>query len=166
MSLLWLPATAHGQGSPADTQTLRMIVPQAVAIISPGDVSMTHDLQEAPQSFPPQIWRVRGNISRGVSVHFHVNSAFVHEADATLKRDAILNLTTGQTIGPADWIVTTPHDQTNFAIGDDDATVSARSDDAGGAHMLLGITFVTGTIELLREGEYQLLVTGTIAANQ
>jgi len=127
---------------------------------------MTHELEERTQSFPPQIWRVRGNVSRGITVNFHVDNPFVHELDETLQRDAILNLASGQTIGPGRWTITVPNDQTNYAIGDGAATVSARSDDAGSADMLLGIAFVTGQIDLLREGEYHLVVTGTVAANE
>lgn len=160
------PVSARPPRRSYDSQRLRMVVRQSVAIIAPGDISLVHDLQEQSQTFPSQLWRVRGNVARGISVNFRVDRPFVHVSEEDLQCDAILNLALGRTIGPGDWTITTPYDQTNHVRGNDDATVSAQSDDSGGAEMLLSVTFVTGPVELLREGAYELVVTGTVAANQ
>lgn len=175
-AILTLAFTLHGSvlyarypgssRSASDSQRLQMIVRQSVAIVAPDDLSITHDLRGGPQEFPIQTWRVRGNVARGITVNFHVDRPFVHESVDDLQCDAILSLTTGRTIGPGDWTVTTDYDQTNYARGDGDATVTARSNDAGGAEMLLSVTFVTGPVALLREGAYETVVTGTVAANQ
>lgn len=152
-------------GQTTDTQAYTVTVPQAISVVAPAAASLTHDLTANPQSFDPQTWVVRGNSTTGVTVNFGVTDVFVHSTDSAFKRDVQLGLATGATQGPATWTITTASDATSLSTGDTDATVTAASDDVGRADMALTVTFITGDIGTLLEGDYVATVTGTVAAN-
>lgn len=148
-----------------DSQIFTVRVPQNISITAPSDVLINHDLTSADQAFGAQAWDVRGNTASGVTVNFAVNSPFVNQTNNTFKRDARLSLAKGTTTGTANWTVTTATDQTNYTGSDNSATVTASSDGAGRANMLLTVTFVTGDIGSVLAGDYVTTVTGTVTAN-
>jgi len=147
------------------TQSYTVTVPESISVVAPAAATLAHDLTANPQSFAAQTWVVRGNSTTGVTVNFGVTDVFAHTVDPSFKRDVQLGLATGATQGPATWTITTASDTTAIATGDTDATVTAASDDVGRADMALTVTFVTGDIGTLLEGDYVATVTGTVAAN-
>ena len=163
LAVLTLNGTAFSQLTA--TQDFTVTVPQAISVVSPGAASLNHDLSANPQSFAAQTWVVRGNSTTGVTVNFGVSDVFVHTVNATYRRDVQLALAAGATQGPATWTITAPSDVTALGTGDLDATVSAASDDVGRADMELTVTFITGDLGTLLEGDYLTTVTGTVAAN-
>lgn len=163
LAILAAGGTVFGQTT--DTQTYTVTVPQAISVVAPAAASVNHDLTANPQNFSPQTWVVRGNSTTGVTVNFGVSDVFVHTGDSSFKRDVQLGLAAGATQGPATWTITTASDTTALATGDTDATVTASSDDVGRADMALTVTFITGDLGTLLEGDYVTTVTGTVAAN-
>ncbi len=157
--------TGVAVGQTTDTQTYTVTVPETISVVAPSAATLNHDLTANPQSFDAQTWVVRGNSTTGVTVNFGVTGVFVHTVDGSFQRDVQLGLSTGATQGPATWTITTASDATALATGDLDATVTAASDDVGRADMALTVTFVTGDIGTLLEGDYVATVTGTVAAN-
>ena len=63
------------------------------------------------------------------------------------------------------WTVSTASDQTNYAGSDNVAAVQATSSQPGKATLALSVTFITNTYSTLLQGDYQIDVVGTIAAN-
>jgi hypothetical protein len=153
------------QAQTTDSQAFTVRVPQNISISAPSDVLINHDLTNADQAFGAQAWDVRGNTPSGVTVNFSVTSPFTNQTNNTFKRDARLSLVKGTTTGTANWTVTTATDQTNYTGSDNGATVTASSDGAGRANMLLTVTFVTGDIGSVLAGDYVTTVTGTVTAN-
>jgi hypothetical protein len=158
-------SSAVVQGQTTDSQLFTVRVPQNISISAPSDVLINHDLSNTDQAFAAQAWDVRGNTATGVTVNFSVNTPFIHQTNNTFKRDAKLSLAKGTTTGTANWTVTSSTDQTNYAGAKNNATVTAASDGAGRANMLVSVTFITGDVGSVLAGDYVTTVTGTVSAN-
>jgi hypothetical protein len=152
-------ASAQTTGS----QAFNVVVPRSLTITAPSaSTSIDHNLTADPQSFPAQVWAVRGNLRTGVVVNFTTSAPFVHTADPNFKRNAKLDLAVGSSQGV--WTVDKPSDTTAFATGDNDAQVSVSSTGVGRAELNLTVSFLTDDLATLAEGNYATTVVGTIAA--
>ena len=149
-----------------DSQTFRVNVPNNISITAPSAlVVLTHDETDNDQAFPGQLWDVRANSILGATVTFSTNQPFVHTADWTFVRNARLDLAISSSSGPANWTVVVASDQTNYTAWDGIATVQAVSNRPGRATFDLAVTFITTQWDTLAAGDYETVVTGTIAAN-
>ena len=154
-------ASAQTSGS----QGFTVVVPRSLTITAPSaSTSLDHNLTATPQSFPAQMWAVRGNLRTGVVVNFTTMTPFVHTEDSNFKRNAKLDLAVGSAQGPATWSVDKASDTTAFASGDNDAQVSVSSSGVGRADLNLTVSFLTDDLGTLAEGNYATTVVGTIAA--
>lgn len=63
------------------------------------------------------------------------------------------------------WAFETNADQTDYAIGDEVATVQVTSETAGVALIFMNVDFITGDVSTLAGGNYEVTVTGTISQN-
>ncbi len=148
-----------------DSQRFVVAVPGNVQIIAPPDILVVHNGGNADEVFPPQLWEVRGNVVNGVTTNFEVMQPFVHSIDPTLMRDARLDIVISSTLGPANWIVSTASDVTDYQNGDNDALVQITSDFVGWAFVDLTVTFRTVAFAQLMAGSYETTVIGTVTEN-
>jgi hypothetical protein len=159
-------SSAYGQVTA--TERFRVTIPSNLSITAPAALaSLTHDESSNNQVFGAQQWNVRANRAVGATVTFSTNQAFTHTTNSSFKRDARLDLAIASSDGPALWSIINPSDQTNYAAGvpDEVAVVQARSVLPGRATFNLTVTFITGVYETLAEGDYEMVVTGTVASN-
>lgn len=155
-------ATAQTTGS----QQFTVIVPTSISITPPNEaVEITHDLSDDPQTFPPQAWLVKGNVGSGVNVSFTATTPFIHAGNLSSKRDLQLDVAVGTSQGPAIWTVGTATASTNYAGGENTATVSVSSNAAGRATLDLTVNFITDDFGTFANGAYVSTVVGTVAAN-
>lgn len=158
-------AQINGPSQRNARQNFRVIIPSNLSIISPDDVTLTHDETNANQRFPSQLWTVVGNNMTGVSVSFSALKPFTHTNDPRYKCDARLGLAINSSNGPGAWTMTQVNDVTDHANGDNTATVSAVSNGTSHARFDLGVNFITGTYGSFPSGVYETTVVGTITAN-
>jgi hypothetical protein len=157
---------ASAQAQVSDTQGFTVRVPNRLTITPPAPaVSITHDETANDQTFAAQQWAVKANSRDGATVVFSTDQAFTHTADASFKRDAKLDLAIASSSGPASWTLAVASDQTDHAASDEIATVQAGSTAPGKADFDLTVTFITGDLDTLAEGDYSLTITGTLTAN-
>lgn len=147
------------------SQKFKVVVPTSISITAPDEVELTHDETDGNQAFPQQLWIVKGNTLTGVTVSFTTQSAFTNVTDPTFKRNALIALSVGSSLGPATWSVTQASDQTNYALNDENAVVQASSNGVGRAVFNLAVTFITDTYGTFAEGDYETTVVGTVTAN-
>jgi hypothetical protein len=148
-----------------DTQRFTVTVPSTLSITGPADQTLTHDTTNNNQVFAPgsntaNHWAVQCNSGAGATVNLRTNTPFTHTSNSAYKRDAKLDLAVS-----AIWTVSTASDQTNYAGSDNVANVQATSSQPGKATLALSVTFITNTYSTLLQGDYQIDVVGTIAAN-
>ncbi|MBC7966909.1 MAG: hypothetical protein H7Z17_13405 [Fuerstia sp.] len=163
-----------GMAQTTDTQRFTVTVPSTLSITGPADQTLIHDTTNSNQVFSPGAlpanhWAVQCNSNAGATVNLTTSTPFTHTLNGTYKRDAKLDLAVSSSDndggGSPVWGVTTPSDLTNFAGADDIASVQATSAVAGKATLALTVTFITNTFSTLLQGNYQIDVVGTIAAN-
>lgn len=157
------PTRAHAQHSASQRYVVH--VPPKVSIRAPAEAVLTCDRGMEVQSFPSQQWEVAGNSHGGVTTVFSTNQAFTNDADSTCKRDAAIQLRIAETHGPATWRLEAPASQTDYAHGNETALVQASSDSAGHAKFDLNISFLSGSDETLKDGNYSLTVTATVTSH-
>lgn len=152
-------------GSRNAKQKFRVVIPTNLSIISPDDVTLTHDETNANQQFPTQSWSVLGNNRTGVSVSFTASTPFTNIDDSRYKCDTSLALAINSSTGPGAWTMTQVNDVTDYANADNTATVSAVSNGSSRARFDLGVNFVTDTYGSFPSGIYETTIVGTITAN-
>lgn len=110
-------------------------------------------------------WRARSSSTTGSTVTFETNHSFWNTTAPEIKRDAILRLTRLQGPPTGGWTITVAEDQTDYASGDEVASVSMASVGPGMQMVRMEVEFITGNLSTLRGGNYELVVTGTITQN-
>ncbi len=156
-----------------DTQRFTVTVPSTLSITAPADQSLTHDTTDNNQVFSPgslaaNHWAVQCNSSAGATVNLRTSTPFTHTSNSTYKRDAKLDLSVSSSDNSSSgaiWSIATASDQTNYVASDNIASVQATSAQPGKATLALSVTFITNTYSTLLQGDYQIDVVGTIAAN-
>lgn len=162
-----------GMAQTTDTQRFTVTVPSTLSITGPADQTLIHDTTNSNQVFSPGAlpanhWAVLCNSAAGATVNLTTNTPFTHTTSNTYKRNAKLDLAVSSSDNngaSAIWGVTTATDQTNFGGADNNASVQATSAMPGKATLALTVTFITNTYSTLLQGDYQIDVVGTIAAN-
>ncbi|MCA9036075.1 MAG: hypothetical protein KDA91_13150 [Planctomycetaceae bacterium] len=161
-------------GQTTDTQTFTVTVPSALSIVAPADRQLNHDTTNNNQVFVPGAdvanhWAVMCNSGAGATVNLTTSTPFTHTTNSNFKRDARLDLAISSSdndgTGSAVWTVSTATDTTDYAGADADASVQATSAAPGKATLGLTVTFITDTYSTLLQGDYEIDVVGTIAAN-
>lgn len=114
--------------------------------------------------FAPERWTVTQTSSAGATVTFTTEQAFTSTISSSLKRDARLDLALASSDTRSGRAVSVASDQTSYASASEVAKVQASSTAPGSAAFDLTVTFVTGDVFTLEQGDYVTTVTGTIAA--
>lgn len=157
--------TAAAVAQQSATQKFTVTVPTNISITAPADATLTHDESDNDQTFAAQQWQVFGNGQAGVSVTFSTATPFIHTTLPSFERDAELGLALNSNTGPAAWSIDTATDVTDYANGDDVATVAASSDGVGRGTFDLSVKFITDTFGSFASGDYETTVTGTVTSN-
>lgn len=162
-------ALGYGQTAFAQTQDDQLFVvtvPSLLSITAPANqtIDTTLDQTDGNKVFTPagpvDHWAVTCNNSNGASVDLTALTPFINGAS---QRDAQLDLAIGS--GGPNWTVSTASDATDYALGDTTATVQAASSAPGNGGLALTVTFINTTYGDLTEGNYSMIVRGTISAN-
>lgn len=130
-----------------------------------GPASATHPLTADNVVLADSRWRARSSSATGSTVTFATNHSFWNTTDGTTKRDAILRLTRLQGPRSGGWEIDIAQDQTDYANGDEVATVTMSSTAPGMQVARMEVEFVTGDLGTLKNGSYELIVVGTIGQN-
>lgn len=155
-------------GALADLQVYKVVVSPRLELIAPKIwmIKAYPGTGSADIVFPPQVWRARGNATRGCTVTFETSTAFRHTTTPTSKRDAKLDISSVSAVsGPGVWTTTLASSTTNYRTGNEQARVRVSSNNSGEAQIRVSVTFLTGAPGTLQEGDYQTTVVGTITAN-
>lgn len=130
-----------------------------------GPTSAVHPLTNANVVLSDSRWRARSSSSTGSTVTFATNHSFWNTTDGATKRDAILRLTRLQGPPTGGWNIDVAQDQTDYTNGDEVATVAMSSMAPGMQMARMEVEFVTGDLNTLQNGNYELTVIGTIGQN-
>lgn len=159
-------------GQEQDSQTFVITVPSEISIQAPTpNVNIVHSGIDADQPFPSQQWVVLGNVARGVTVTFTLESPFVTGLGNAnhLRRDAALTIQPTTTNGPATWTGAVSTISTDIVNGKTLDSWQTVSDDVGTATFDLNMTFLNnlagGGSGTFAAGVYQTTVTGEITEN-
>ncbi len=125
----------------------------------------THPMTGANVTFSNQLWFARTSSGTGSTVRFSTDHAFHHVSSPSFKRDARLRLTRISGTASARWRFDSFDDQTNYAAGDETATVQVSCQSPGNAVIFMNVYFVTGNLATLQGGQYEMTVVGTISEN-
>lgn len=124
-----------------------------------------HPNTSANVVFNNSLWWARTASSTGSTVTFATDTPFQHTTNPRYQRDARLRLPRMFVSPGAGWQFDTQVDQTDYAAGDDIAMVQVSSTGPGVALIFLEVTFITGDVNTLPGGLYDVTVTGTISQN-
>jgi hypothetical protein len=162
--VLGLLASSFGSILFADepAQVFSVSVPVESSVRPPSDVTVTHDLTDNDQQFPPQTWNVGSNSQTGLVVDFTVESAFTHHVNAESKSNAILSVDVASSSGPGKWFATKVADRTDVASGDESASVRVESDNVGSAAINLNVGFDESDQFEALPGTYRTTVVATL----
>ncbi len=155
----------HQPARQTASQRLFVRIPAHVSVTAPRTAVLTHDLTSDPQVFPPQRWTVSSNIPGGVSVVFSTDHAFTSDADASLRRDAVVELAVSASEGPGEWTILLSGGRTDYGAGQEQALARVESRGAGRADLTLGVQFLGQPVDELPPGKCSLTVTATVTAN-
>ncbi len=162
MLLLWLTTSAAAQ----DNVRYRVHIAPHMEIRALGQArSATHPMTAANLTFNNQQWHAVTLSGTGSTVRFTTDHAFRHATDFSYKRDARLQLTRIVGTSSARWQFDTVTDTTNYAAGDETATVQISSRGPGVANISMNVIFMTGSLASLKGGQYDMTVVGTISEN-
>ena len=158
---IFIAKSAHGQVS---TNSYEVYVPPYMSLYQYfPDRSSDHPGTSANVQLPSSLWVARTANPEGVTVTLTTSQPFQNLTDPGVQRNAYLRMP--GFFGFGGWSIDTPMDQTDYAIGKYDATVKASSTNAGFAWLPLEVTFLTGDVNTLAGGTYELTVVGTISGN-
>lgn len=158
----WLAPTASAQ----DEKRFKVHVPPFMQLVAvSADGLKTHPMTGSDVTFSNQRWRARTSSATGSTIRFSTDHAFRNLTSPAYKRDVRLRLTRIVGTGRAGWAFDTITDTTDYANGDEIATVQVSGNGPGTASFFMDITFITGNLSTLAEGQYQLTVVGTITEN-
>ena len=149
-----------------DSTDYTVVVPAAMSLEAlRGPAVAVHPLTTANVVLTDSRWRARSSSPTGSTVVFQTDHSFWNQEDPAFKRDAIIRLTQLQGPPQGGWTINVAQDQTNYAGGDEVATVSMSSTAAGMQMVRMEVEFITGDLPSLRTGDYLLTVIGTITQN-
>ena len=111
------------------------------------------------------LWWARTASGSGSTVTLFTDQAFQNVGNADYKRDVGLRIPRMYVSPGSGWTYARTADQTDYAAGDEVASVQVSSESTGTALILLQVTFVTGDVSTLAGGRYEVTVTGTISEN-
>jgi hypothetical protein len=117
-----------------------------------GAKAATHPMTAANVTFVDERWQARTSSGTGSTVRFTTDHAFRHLTDASYKRDAQLRLKRLTGSSNSGWKFDTVTDTTNYAIGDETATVQVSCTAPGVANIWMDVTFITGSLATLKGG--------------
>lgn len=142
-------------GNTACAQSITAAAPQTI----------THNRSDAPQIFSEVAWQLLSGLDElGYTAQWSCGP-FQHTDQGTLRADSKLEIRVLASGGSANWTVVASGDQTDYAGGDQTATVAAQSSAIGDGEVGLTVTFVNLDFSTLAAGNYTMTVTGTLTAN-
>lgn len=130
-----------------------------------GPRTATHPMTAANVTFANQNWQAKTSSGTGSTVQFQSDHAFHNPPNAIYKRDVRLQLTQISGTASSGWQFDTVADTTNYAAGDETATVEVSCRRPGNAIIKMNVIFITGNLATLMGGQYQMTVVGTISEN-
>ncbi|MCA9000141.1 MAG: hypothetical protein KDA80_24300 [Planctomycetaceae bacterium] len=167
---VWAQAETQGPETPI-RQTFRLTIPADISLTCPDtDVDMEHSGQDQDQRFPRQVWSVRGNTPRGVTLSFTLDGPFRTGAGDQdhLRRDASarLILTRQFNDGPFRWTDRNGRLDTDIARGKFSDSWQTRSIGVGAALIHVDMTFINRLngdgLDSYAGGEYITTLTGEV----
>jgi hypothetical protein len=166
VTIALVPAMSHGQEMQESKQQFRVSIPSRMIVSAPTKMLTTSKIgSDGNQVFAGQRYTVSANSIRGANVSFSADRAFTNTVDPLLKRDVRLDLAIASSDGPASWALQILRDQTNYAAGDEVATVKAASQRPGNAAFELTITVIMDSDSHLAEGDYEMNIAVSLTAN-
>jgi len=153
-----------------DSQEFVVVVDPVLSISAPDHDTIYHDTNSTDQEFPTAQWTVACNNQQGAVVDFTTTDVF---ANGNVRRDLRMSLSVTSTDadGIGDVWAVNPALSTfssftifNFPIIRN-GRVQAVSSRPGNATLGLDLVFRATNYARLRQGNYTVVVTGTIAAN-
>lgn len=130
-----------------------------------GEQFMNHPQTGGDLTFTNSIWWARTSSATGSTVLFSTDHAFQNESDPAYRRDVRLRSPRMFVTPGAGWKYDRFVDQTDYAVGDEVASVQVSSSRSGSALIYLEVTFLTGDLATLKGGDYVVTVVGTISEN-
>ena len=134
------------------------------SVTAPAQQSITHNGADAPQQFSEVVW----NLITGPDVAGYITEwscgPFVHSVNANLKADSELRVRVLSSEGQANWTTIVASDQTDYAAGNQTASVVLQSSSVGDGQAGLTVTFLNSDFSKLGAGDYTITVAGTITA--
>lgn len=127
------------------------------------DRTQNHPGTSADVPLGSSLWIGRTASNTGSTIRLATDTPFQNLTNPNAKRDA--HLFVPGYFGFGNWSADTAVDQTDYAIGKNDAAVEFSSTGPGIIWIPLRVTFLTGNVNTLAGGTYQITVTGTITAN-
>lgn len=124
-----------------------------------------HPLTPADIQFNNSLWWARTASATGSTVTFTTDTVFEHTTNPAYKRDVRLRLPRMFVSPGSGWQFDTQVDQTDYEAGDEIAMVQVSSTGPGVALIFMQVTFITGDVNTLPGGQYDVVVTGTISQN-
>lgn len=129
------------------------------------DRTATHPMTGSNVMFSGQMWSARTTSGTGSTIRFTTDTAFRHVSSPSSKRDARLRLTRISGNSSARWRFDVADDRTDYASGDENASVQVSCTGPGSAVITMNVQFLTGNLATLQGGQYRMTVTGTISEN-
>lgn len=154
-------STASGQ-SVDNTYTVDVPVSMSLRPLQ-GSRSTSHPNTNGNITFRNSSWLAYTASTTGSTVVFKTETPFQVASAPSEQRD--VRLVVRQPFGSGGWSRTVRRSQTDYVGGDLDAQVSVSSSGPGFAFIFVNVTFLTGDINTLTGGDYQLTLVGTITAN-
>ncbi|MFO1000555.1 MAG: hypothetical protein U0936_09455 [Planctomycetaceae bacterium] len=163
MTLL-LSAAPETYGQDSTQYKVRILPAMTLDALSP-DRTTTHPMTGSDVMFSGQMWSARTTSGTGSTIRFTTDTAFRHINSPSFKRDARLRLTRISGNSSARWRFDVADDRTDYASGDENASVQVSCTAPGSAIITMNVQFLTGNLATLQGGQYQMTVTGTISEN-
>jgi len=158
----WLPTARAQSGDNFYTLT----VPPFMSLTPlRGPQFRNHPNTAANVQFNNSLWWAQTASATGSTVTFTTDHAFQHTTNPQYKRDARLRVPRMFVSPGSGWQFDTRVDQTDYEAGDEIAMVQVSSTGPGVALIFLQVTFITGDVNTLPGGLYDVTVTGTISQN-
>lgn len=161
---LLLAATPKICAQDSTRYKVRIAPSMTLDALSP-DRTATHPMTGSDVMFSGQMWSARTTSGTGSTIRFTTDTAFRHVNSPGFKRDARLRLTRISGNSSARWRFDVADDRTDYASGDENASVQVSCTGPGSATITMNVLFLTGNLATLQGGQYRMTVTGTISEN-
>jgi hypothetical protein len=164
LAVIFLAACASVASGQSEDTTYTVTVPVNMSLRPlQGPRSSDHPNTSGNITFTNSSWLAYTASTTGSTVVFKAETPFKVVSNPTLQRD--VRLLVKQPFGSGGWVRTVTTSQTDYAAGDLNAEVAVSSSGPGFAFIFVNVTFLTGDLNTLTGGDYELTLVGTITSN-